>query len=56
MHVEVCESYAGIRMYMSDFRNMHGSARATRQADRNVSNNFTQHHFWVNAAPSWAIY
>jgi hypothetical protein len=23
-------------------------ARATRQADRNVSNNFTQHHFWVN--------
>ena len=23
-------------------------ARATGQADRNVSNNFTQHHFWVN--------
>ncbi len=27
-HVEVCECYAGIRMYMSDFRNMHGSTRA----------------------------
>ena len=48
-HVEVCECYAGIRMYMSDFRNMHGSTGAQLgRTDRNVSNNFTQHHFWVN--------
>ena len=48
-HVEVCECYAGIRMYMSDFRNMHGPTGAQLgRTDRNVSNHFAQHHFWVN--------
>lgn len=48
-HVEVCECYAGIRMYMSDFRNMHGSTGAQLgRTDRHVANNFSQHHFWVN--------
>jgi hypothetical protein len=48
-HVEVCECYAGIRMYMSDFRNMHGSTGAMLgRTDRNVQNSFAQHHFWVN--------
>ena len=48
-HVDVWECYAGIRMYMSDFRNMHGSTGAQLgRTDRNVSNNFAQHHFWVN--------
>ncbi len=48
-HVDVCECYAGIRMYMSDFREMHGSAGAQLgRTDRNVVNHFAQHHFWVN--------
>ena len=48
-HVDVCECYAGIRMYMSDFRNMHGSTGSQLgRTDRNVPNNFAQHHFWVN--------
>ncbi|HYP08531.1 MAG TPA: hypothetical protein VER03_20015, partial [Bryobacteraceae bacterium] len=48
-HVDVCECYAGIRMYMSDFRKMHGSAGAQLgRTDRNVSNQYSLHHFWVN--------
>ncbi|HYZ83219.1 MAG TPA: hypothetical protein VE621_02385 [Bryobacteraceae bacterium] len=48
-HVDVCECYAGIRMYMSDFRDMHGTTGAMLgRTDRNVQNEFAQHHFWVN--------
>lgn len=48
-HVEVCECYSGIRMYMSDFRNMHGSTMGfLGRNDRKVQNSFSDHHFWVN--------
>ena len=47
--MEVCECYAGIRMYMSDFQNMHGSTMGfLGRTDRKVQNSFAQHHFWVN--------
>jgi hypothetical protein len=47
--VDVCECYAGIRMYMSDFKNMHGStgSQLGRQ-DRGVENEYGLHFFWVN--------
>lgn len=48
-HVEVCECYAGIRMYMKDFRSMHGSTGSQLgRTGRGVQNSFSQHHFWVN--------
>ena len=48
-HVDVCECYAGIRMYMSDFRSMHGSTGSLLgRTDRGIQNKFTLHHFWVN--------
>ena len=49
-HVEVCECYAGIRMYMSDFRNMHGTTGSMLgRTGRSVQNEFALHHFWVNS-------
>ncbi|MCW5966583.1 MAG: hypothetical protein KIT83_21270 [Bryobacterales bacterium] len=48
-YVEVCECYAGIRMYMTDFRTMHGTTMGMLGRDgRSVNNNFAQHHFWIN--------
>ncbi len=48
-HVDICECYAGIRMYMTDFRNMHGSTGGQLgRTNRNVENKFAQNHFWVN--------
>ncbi|MCL4784644.1 MAG: hypothetical protein KJZ70_16545 [Bryobacterales bacterium] len=48
-HIEVCECYAGIRMYMADFRNMHGSTMGALGRDgRTVNNSLSAHHFWVN--------
>ena len=48
-HIEVCECYAGIRMYMSDFRNMHGSTMGMLgRTGRGVDNDLSAHHFWVN--------
>jgi hypothetical protein len=53
-HIDVCECYAGIRMYMADFRKMHGSAGAALgRTDRSKHQAPTQNpmnasHFWVN--------
>ena len=48
-HVEVCECYAGVRIYMGNFRDMHGTTGAQLGRDgRKIANPFAQHHFWVN--------
>jgi hypothetical protein len=48
--LQVCELYAGIRIYMQTFRGMHGTAgKQLGRRNRNVANDFRDTAYFVNA-------
>jgi len=48
-HTDICECYAGMRIYIEEFRKMHGTTgKQLGRKDRKLKNNFGNDFFWVN--------